>query len=138
MKTRIAGFVLGGLFSALAASSMLQAQERTIAEIPFDFQVRNEAFPAGSYTIVRAANPEVFAVESNQGGRTVFALAQTEHLHGRPDAKVSFRCYGNRCFLSGMGMPDGRTYTISPTKLEKELIRGGEKVAMAYVPLNGY
>jgi hypothetical protein len=135
MKTQIRHFAIGGVFVALLSSPLVQAQERAIAEIPLDFHVRNVTLPAGTYTVVRAVTPHILAIEHNDGGPVVFLLSDSNDLKGAVDPKMTFRCYDDRCFLSQIGMPDGRTYNVSKSKLEKEVSIGGEKVAMAYVSL---
>ena len=134
MKTQVRNFALGGIFAALLSSPLLNAQERAVAEIPFDFHVLNMTLPAGAYTVVRAASTHVLRVENNGGRDGIFLLAETNDLKGGDvDPKLTFHCYDNRCFLSQINMPDGRTYNLSKGKLEKEIASGGEKVAMAYV-----
>lgn len=134
MKINIRNFALGGLFAVLLSSPLLNAQQREFAEIPFDFHVRNMTLPAGTYTVVRAATPQLLAIEHYDGRPVLFLLSVSSDLKRGVDPKMTFHCYDQRCFLAQIGMPDGRAYNVSKSKLEKELAGGGEKVAMAYVP----
>jgi hypothetical protein len=71
--------------------------------IPFEFIIRGETFPAGSYIVKRVSSdkPEMLLLSSTDGGSGVYFL--TKNVRAKTDqskSKLVFQQYGDRYFLS--------------------------------------
>jgi hypothetical protein len=134
MKNQILNFVVGAGLAALLCSPALMAQEAETAEVPFDFHVGKSMLPAGTYSVFKASQNGILQLRSEDSGSSILAGAQGRETPQK-DAKLTFRCYSGDCFLSGVWMPGTPGYSFVKSSQEKQIERGGAKVAMAYVPL---
>lgn len=134
MRNQIRNFVFGAGLAALLWSPSLMAESRETAEIPFDFQAGHVNLPAGTYTVIRDTHSGILQLR-NEDTRESILLAAHGRETEKDDARLSFRCYSGQCFLSAVWMPGNPGYTFWKTSEEKEMERGGAKLAMAYVPL---
>jgi len=112
--------------------SVARADGLVTANIPFDFIVGDTRLPAGDYTISESsAGPTVLLVESADGARVSFVSTITARsMDGnatQPD--VEFQTVGKDHFLSRVDMHDGmaREIVLSPSIIEKELVKSGER-----------
>ena len=112
--------------------SVARADGLVTARVPFDFIVGDTRLPAGDYTISESsAGPTVLLVESADGARVSFVSTITARsMDGnatQPD--VEFQTVGKDHFLSRVDMHDGmaREIVLSPSIIEKELVKSGER-----------
>jgi len=112
--------------------SVARADGWVTAKIPFDFIVGDTRLPAGDYTISESsAGPTVLLVEGANGARVSFVSTITARsMDGnatQPD--VEFQTVGKDHFLSRVDMHDGmaREIVLSPSIIEKELVKSGER-----------
>ena len=134
MKNQIRSFVMGAGLAALLSSPMLVAQTAETAEIPFDFHAGKSTLPAGTYAVAKNMASGVLQLRNEDTNSSILLGAQGRH-EGEDSAKLTFRCYSGDCFLSEVSIPGSPSYTFWKTAQEKELEKGGAKLAMAYVPL---
>ena len=122
----------------LAAIGHAQINKNSEFEIPFDFVVRDQVFPAGEYSL-RSANDQKsgWIIAGKSGTENVaFLLANTiEDIDRKSEAKLTFRRYGNRYFLAEFTLADYQI-TLFKTKSEQILQRellAGNKFAKAEI-----
>jgi hypothetical protein len=125
---------IGAGLAALLWSPLLKAQETEIAKIPFGFHANGVTLPAGEYTVVKSSFSGVLVLRNTETSKTILVNSPVRQ-DGDDDARLTFHRYGNHYFLSEVWMPGSPGYKLGKSSLEKELERGGEKLAMAYVPL---
>src|SRR4029077_12141085 len=76
--------------------TLLSAQSRVVATVPFDFVVRNHLLPAGVYSISVDAERNAVLIRGEEAN-AIFALthaAQSDTIG--TDAKLVFKRYGDR------------------------------------------
>ncbi len=119
------------LFLAVAASAY--AQDKVLADVPFEFAVGGKALPAGTYTIGRASasRPGMLELRSEDGNGTVVYMP-ADFDGGAAGAQLVFHRYGNHYFLRAVQTVQGR-YALGESKQEMRVARGGQPdtVAMA-------
>jgi hypothetical protein len=118
MKKYFTHIILTAGLSAILGSLTLSAQDqREVANIPFAFEVNHVSLPAGEYTVQRM-NAELFQMYDADGHSTfLMAPVKTE---GKPDPRLTFRCYGNDRVLSEIWTDDGIGYGLLKSKWEKD------------------
>jgi hypothetical protein len=123
---------------AMAAFTTAQAQttHQLTADIPFDFHVGGERFPAGQYT-VRCLNPssDVKVVQlRNTDGKTNVSLI-TNSIVGRMDKKSSlvFNRYGNQYYFAQAWMVSERV-GMQAVKSRQEKATAKEMARLAHKP----
>ena len=86
---------------ALAAAAGVYAQSSPVRfDVPFDFEVSNKALKAGPYSVSHAPSG-IMIIRSMEGTGSVMLIAgavRTPHIN--TEAKMVFRKYGDRYFLS--------------------------------------
>ncbi len=114
------------LFAACCLSA--QAETSVIANVPFDFMVRNQHLAAGSYTMVVDIPKSTVLIRGAEDAVFTLSIGTTRASHGDLKAKLVFNRYGDRYFLSEVWpawRDDGRV--LLRCKAEQELARNGAK-----------
>ena len=113
-------FSLGVLLMATAA----QAQQTNVkADVPFDFVVGNQAYPAGDYSVKSISGNDIpILINNDQESSKGIVLSNTCML-AAPSAttKLVFHRLGDRYFLYQVwtqGNPAGREFRMSKTELQ--------------------
>ena len=112
-----------GLALVCFSPTIVQAQWRMTAHMPFDFYVGQQKMPAGSYVISRPRNDLVQLEDSNKHG-TIALSNGIDNKVPPADGKLVFHRYGDTYFLSEvrwMGTNIGRQLMTS--KLELRIAR---------------
>ena len=110
-----------------------QAQERVIANVPFDFMVGNVHMPAGVYTVAQDdQSPALVAVSS--GDRRHFAFALTNSIAPEDTTntpELVFAHVGQTYYLQRVEDPGngGRELVIKPAPAQPDV----KRVAANYV-----
>jgi len=112
------------LLAAAIGTTGLYAQNKVVANVPFDFTVKGQKMPAGKYEVTRDfAKPDTIQLSSLDEGRSVLLVTyramQTEPGTAAP--RMVFNQYGDRYFFSELWTSDGIESRTSPSKLEQEL-----------------
>lgn len=100
------------------------AQDKVVADIPFQFAVGNKSLPAGEYSVTQLS-PAVMLIKSDDGSGAAMALANPAQANKAPDeAKLVFHRYGDQYFLFQVWTPGSNTgREVAKSKLERELAR---------------
>ena len=117
------------MLSLMAVAVMLsarvaQAQDRVIANIPFDFAAGNTKLPAGEYTVkVVEATRVLVLVNTADPNASLFIPANTAQANEiQTGSKLIFNRYGDRYFLSQVWMEgSSRGRQLPKSKSEKEM-----------------
>lgn len=103
MKSRVGLVFASLLLSVLALGPALYAQrnERIIkANIPFDFVVGREIFPAGQYSVV-LVGPVLLELRDSRGRTLINVLTQSVQAHAAPgQPKLHFENEGGQNVLT--------------------------------------
>lgn len=136
MKKQVRNFLIGAGLTAVLWAPFLRAQDYESATIPFEFHVGNTTLPAGEYNVIPASSMRMLQLVNRSTGKSVLALP-AERRDGSPDPKLAFHRAGTHYFLSTVWMPDGSSYVLHKSPLEKgfehELGRG--MASVTYVAL---
>lgn len=93
-------FVMLAFFAMLAAAP---AYAQSKADIPFNFQIRNEKIPAGQYTVARAnqnSGTTVLLLRNADGrGIEMFTPMSVQARESQDQGKLVFHRYGDQYFL---------------------------------------
>src|SRR5690348_12216549 len=108
----------------LLGGTLLSAQSRVVATVPFDFVVRNHLLPAGVYSISVDSDRNTVLIRGEEAN-AMFALthAAQSGTIGK-EARLVFKRYGDRYFLSQVWPArtnQGRQLLAS--RMEQELAR---------------
>jgi hypothetical protein len=125
MKSPIFNALKASVIYLVVAVSCVSAQSSTwiIANVPFDFVVRNQHFAAGTYSVTVSRAQGALLIRGEANGSAAFTLsnaAQRAKADQRPT--LVFNRYGEHYFLSQVwpaGSDAGRELT--PSKMEEEL-----------------
>ena len=125
MKSTIFNALRACSLYLLVAVASVSAQSSTwiIANVPFDFVVRNHHFPAGAYSVTVSRAQGSLLIRGEDNGSATFALsyaAQRDKAERYPT--LVFNRYGDRYFLSQVwpvGSDSGRA--LNPSKMEEEV-----------------
>jgi hypothetical protein len=112
------------LLAAAIGTTGLYAQTKVEANIPFDFTVKGQKMPAGTYEVTRdLTRPDLVQISNVDGSRSVqvvtYKAMETEP--GTASPRMVFTEYGNRYFFSELWTSDGIESRTSPSKLEREV-----------------
>jgi len=125
----IATFICLLLLAFVSINAQAQYAEKVVVNIPFQFSVGGEQFPAGEYTVKPTSQiNSCFTIQSRRGRAATIVLAPIT-LQGNQrvnQARVVFHRYKNLYFLSQVWMPDsgsGNQVTMSGAEraLRREL-----------------
>ena len=110
--------------ATLLAAVVVQAQttQKLIVNVPFSFAAGTTVLPAGEYKVDLAVAPGVLGLQSADHKSTALVMGISAESREKPrQAKLTFKCYGTRYFLSQVWPASssiGRE--IPPTDREKE------------------
>jgi len=126
------------LLVTMAAVTTVQAQttNQFTADIPFDFYVGGERFPAGEYTI-RCLNPssdvKVLQLRKTDGASSV--MLHTNSIVGRMNwnSRLVFSRYGNQYYFSQAWL-GSESLGMQAVKSRQEKATAKEMARLAYKP----
>ena len=117
----------------LAAMMTLAAQgpsQRVTANVPFPFEARGVAMPAGAYELVPGANQAIYHLRELATGRTIALLTQsnTDNRYGK--AWLLFKKYGDKHFLNALATGGTIAVEVGASKRQREMakVAAGETV----------
>jgi hypothetical protein len=141
MKT-LNNFILAVSAAAMLGTTGLYAQPAVVADVPFSFTADGAKMPAGQYRLT-AINRTSGVIQmlnlDTHKSILVFApdLVSTYKGKGEESGVIIFHRYGDRYFFSEVWTSDGLRGRAWPSKLEKEIQSGGERLALVSIPLAG-
>ena len=98
MKTTLRNIAMTiGLTAVLGGATLIaETLNRSIARIPFEFQVRKTTLPAGPYSVNYIENSKMIVFRNLENGRSTMVLVHQFKSGTTTDPKVSFRYDGER------------------------------------------
>jgi hypothetical protein len=118
-------------FLAIAGGAPVRAQvvDTIVADVPFDFTVRDSTLPAGKYSIKRtySADPGVMQIRNADGDEVVLFVVGTAQAAKEPDqTRLIFDRVGDRYFLSEIFEEGNITGVELPkSRAERDLVKEG-------------
>jgi len=128
--------------AAMLGTTRLNAQSGVVANVPFNFVAASAKMPAGEYTLTSTNRTSgIIRMQNVATGECILlnapdALA-TYKGNSQETGKLIFHRYGDRYFFSEVWTPNGLRGHVGPSKLEREIKSGGEKLAVVSIPLAG-
>jgi hypothetical protein len=125
--------IAAAMLAVSAGAAFAQAEDRVIANVPFDFMVGKVHMPAGQYTVAHdEQSPAMVSVSSND--RRHFAFALTNSIAPEDTAKTPelvFAHVGNTYYLQRVEDPGngGRELVVKPSPAQADV----KRVAANYV-----
>jgi hypothetical protein len=113
-----------GLSLPVAATFLIeQLPKKGIVKVPFAFQVQDQTLPPGRYSVQRLASRGGIWIQNQTAPAAAMQLVASGRKWGKADgAKLVFRCYGGRYFLSEIWFSaDSAGLVVTPSRLETEL-----------------
>lgn len=124
-----------GLALATASIANGQANNRVIANVPFDFIAVNQECRAGKYDVTVNKGIDLLSIRTAKGDSQVMGLSHasdTAKSDQELTAKLVFHRYGNTYFLSQVWMAGERTgQELSKSRRERAIERELGKIAAA-------
>ena len=122
--------VLGVFFAIVLvvvfSGSVVRADERVVAHVPFAFIVGETRLPAGDYIVKEVDNdPSVIAITSADGHQSTFMLTMASssgELQAQP--QLVFEKFEDQYFLARVigGDGDERAIALTPAIMEREVV----------------
>ena len=122
-------FAMAGMFLAITVTSAhAQSARLIVANIPFNFVVKDKALPAGEYTIepVQIGASQALKLQSRDGHITAIVAARYGLSRTNPaEPMLVFNRFGERYFLSEiLGFEEKATYTLPKSRTEDRFAKG--------------
>ena len=119
--------VIAAAVFAVKADAQTSAPQKMRADIPFAFNVGEKTLPAGVYTVA-VINPssdrKALQIRSVDGRFSAIAQTSAAADKNADDAKLVFRCYGDRYFFAQVDIAgDGTTLVASRSRAERSTRR---------------
>jgi hypothetical protein len=143
MKLRISRTLMVAA-AAMVFNSAAYAQEINVrAQVPFDFVLRHQAYPAGPYAVQTGMENTYVLSVKNIDDKTVQGLTlshpciSSKPISNANQARLEFHRVGNKYFLFRVwvgGSTVGREFPISPR--ETEMAMNGLKTETVMVAAN--
>jgi hypothetical protein len=115
------------LATVLVASARAQSDSLIAANIPFNFVIKDRAFPAGEYTLtlVQVGGSDAVKIQSVDGHITAFAPTRSARAElSNAEPKLVFNRYGDQYFLSQVcGLDDSTTQQLTRPRSEDRLAK---------------
>ncbi|MGH9627114.1 MAG: hypothetical protein ACRD7E_01945 [Bryobacteraceae bacterium] len=133
MNKRLLRFLQSGCLclSATIPGAFAQEGQLMTVDLPFEFQVKNERFPAGKYRVTSGSGQTIVRVQSDDHARTLFSHSAGIQRRDAQDAgTLVFKRYGERYFLSQIWLPGSNTgRLLNMSSAEREMARSIVKPA---------
>jgi len=121
--------LLSLLMTLVGAGAQARPQAALVANVPFEFTIKNQTLPAGRYEVKVAmlGGAEMLTISSDRETKGFyFVHRQTRHGDVAGDPKLVFHRYGDQYFLFQVwaaGAETGREFPTS--RLEREIKKQG-------------
>jgi hypothetical protein len=119
---------------AAVTTAQAQTMNQFTADIPFDFHVGGERFPAGEYTI-RCLNPSSKVLQLRKTDGETSVMLHTNSIVGRMNQKsrLVFSRYGNQYYFSQAWL-GSESLGMQAVKSRQEKATAKEMARLAYKP----
>lgn len=114
----------------VAIASPARADERLVANVPFEFIVGHLRLPAGHYVVSETSTPAVLSIMSTDRRHKTFVLTNADGGKAPAQPELVFKRYEGQLFLARItdGYAIEREIPLTPSTLNRE-----RQVAMAEV-----
>src|SRR2546423_12125096 len=132
LKVAATLILIAGLTAASAAIANGKMTERLVVQVPFDFNVGDQAVPAGEYDVIIPSNSggALWVLNHNGEAQRMILARSAERRGDKMIAKLVFHRYGSTYFLAQAWMSgDSAGCELSKTKQERALERELGKIA---------
>ena len=132
MKNQIRNLFIGAGVAALLLASTLNAEAKIeTVEVPFEFHAGRTVLPRGQYVVRVLADQSAIQFRDNATSKVIYSTVPSR---GRDNGKtgLTFRCYGEQCFLSEILFAGSPSFVLGKSNLENKILIPG---TMAYVPI---
>ncbi|HEX5736007.1 MAG TPA: hypothetical protein VF131_24480 [Blastocatellia bacterium] len=134
-------FATASLVLMLAAISVHAQSVRLMANIPFNFTVKNRTLPAGEYTVepIQIGGSQALRIQSRDGRITALVPAQFNRTgESRAKPKLIFNRFGDQYFMAqALGFEGDAIYTLPRSSTEEALARGESDLKQQTVSVTG-
>ena len=110
------------ILAAVAASAV--SAGRITANIPFSFTDGRTTFPAGIYDVAERLALSALVIRNGEKRLTVFVMTPGPDSDLSAKPHVLFHRYGDQNFLARVSLGNGSVYTMSKSRLEREVATG--------------
>jgi len=127
MKTQLRNIAMTiGLTAVLGSATLIaEAGNKSIANIPFDFQVKTTTLPAGPYAVNYSPDSKVLVFRNLANGRSSMVLVHQFKGGAAIDPKVVFRYDGERYTMEEVWFAGEGIYSPLKSKHEREASERG-------------
>jgi hypothetical protein len=109
--------------TALFGAAVVHAAQLGKADVPFAFEVAGQKMAAGSYTTTSHPGGDV-VIRNTATGKSAYVLPRPADRPRSDASKLTFTCYGSKCFLSQMQFGQtGQSYNVPRSQHERELAK---------------
>jgi len=121
MKTKLRNIAMTiGLTAVLGSATLLaEATNKSIANIPFDFQIKTTTLPAGPYAVNYTSSSKLLVFRNLANGRSSMVLVHQFKAGTTIDPKVIFRYDGERYTMEEVWFGGGEGM-FGPLKVKHE------------------
>ena len=128
MLVNVSRFLYGGVFCLAVAvpNASAQSTQRITADVPFEFLLKGQAFPAGTYSVsVSAASPVVTVSSEDRRRNTIFLTNNgAERRRSNEQPRLVFSRYGTELVLAQIWFAGTlRTHELPKDSRTRELAK---------------
>ena len=133
--------LLSFLVTLIGASAQAQPQTALVADVPFEFSIKNQTLPAGRYQVKVAmlGGAEALTISSDRETKGIyFVNRRTRRGDVSGDPKLVFHRYGDLYFLAQIWQSNDReafTLPMSRAELEVKTAMNNEAPAIVAITL---
>jgi len=116
--------MIGAAAIVIGAASPARAEQRLVANVPFDFIVGTLRMPAGHYVVTESDDRAVVSIANTNGHDFPFVLTVAESLDQTIDQpELVFKQYGGQRFLSDVltSGSDGREIPLNGSAIVEKV-----------------
>ena len=125
-SVNVLGVFLAIVLVVVFSGSVVRAEERVVAHVPFAFIVGDSCLPAGDYIVKDVeSDPGVIAITSADGRHSTFILAMASSSNEMPvQPGLVFEKFDDQYFLARVigGDGDEREIALTPAIMEREVV----------------
>jgi hypothetical protein len=133
--------LLSLLMTLVGAGAQARPQAALVANVPFEFTIKNQTLPAGRYEVKVAmlGGAEMLTISSDRETKGFyFVHRQSRHGDVAGDPKLVFHRYGDQYFLAQIWQSNDReaiTLPVSRAELEVKTAMNNEAPAIVAITL---
>src|ERR1700738_260378 len=120
-----------------AFGSVLTAQDRELATVPFAFQVSDKTMPSGTYAATEMNSTGLIQLTNQSTRESIMVSAFIPKSDKDGQSKLTFNCYSGHCFLSEVWFAQKSVgHSVKASRREKELASTSTDEKRVYVAIS--